>query len=439
LREVGCKVNRLAWAALGGKAAAMPDTDRPSMLVLDASYTLEMIRERGMENSVTCRDLDGFFRHVWSVHPFATLLTSDGWTPRYGRPVWHEMASRHTFIEGKIGRFGWLKALFPVNFLIGQIGLFISLWALIKREDVRVIRVGDPLYLGLFGLALKAVTGVPMLIRINGNNDKVRENTGRALYPRFFRTAKTEKKIERFILPRADLIAAPNQDNVDFAVRGGADPNKTTIFRYGNLLAPEHQMPPEKRGVDKTLFAKHEIKPDHYLLCIGRLEPVKFPDDAVRALGAAVTAGHDVKLFFAGDGDMRGDLLALGEELGVAERIVFGGNQNQKSLAQLNAHTACVISPLTGRALSEAALGGAPIVAYDLDWQSDLVETDKTGELVPFRNIEALGMAVCKMLADKPYATKMGQGARARAREMLDPELLDAHERAEYAKLLARS
>jgi glycosyltransferase involved in cell wall biosynthesis len=94
---------------------------------------------------------------------------------------------------------------------------------------------------------------------------------------------------------------------------------------------------------------------------------------------------------------------------------------------------------LTGRALSEAALGGAPIVAYDLDWQSDLVETDKTGELVPFRDVEALGSAVCKMLADKVYAKVMGQGARTRAREMLDPELLDAHERAEYAKLLARS
>jgi glycosyltransferase involved in cell wall biosynthesis len=416
----------------------MTDKGKASLLVLDASYTLEMIKERGMENSVTCRDLDGFFRHVWSVHPFASLLTSESWSPRFGKPVWHDMGPRHTFIEGKVGRFGWLSFLFPVNFLIGQIGLFLSLWALIRREDIRVIRVGDPLYLGLFGLALKAVTGVPMLIRINGNNDKVRENTGRAMYPRFFRTAAVEKKVERFVLPRADMIAAPNQDNVDFAVAGGANPAYTTIFRYGNLLAPEHQQPPAERGTDRTLFDRLGIEPSKFLLCIGRLEPVKFPDDAVRILGQAVQAGHDVKLFFAGDGDMRADLLALGKELGVGDRIVFGGNQNQKSLSQLNAHTACVISPLTGRALSEAALGGAPIAAYDLDWQSDLVETGKTGELVPFRDIDAFGAAVCRLLGDKEYARKMGLGARERAREMLDPEILDAHERAEYAKLMAR-
>ncbi|MBL0023143.1 MAG: hypothetical protein IPP23_13450 [Sphingomonadales bacterium] len=120
----------------------MTENGKASLLVLDASYTLEMIKERGMENSVTCRDLSG-------------------------KPVWHDMGPRHTFIEGKVGRFSWLSFLFPVNFLIGQIGLFLSLWALIKREDIRVIRVGDPLYLGLFGLALKAVTGVPMLIRIS--------------------------------------------------------------------------------------------------------------------------------------------------------------------------------------------------------------------------------------------------------------------------------
>jgi hypothetical protein len=36
------------------------------------------------------------------------------------------------------------------------------------------------------------------------------------------------------------------------------------------------------------------------------------------------------------------------------------------------------------------------------------------------------------------YAKKVGQGARERAREMLDPEFLDAHERAEYTKLLER-
>ncbi|MEO5598935.1 MAG: glycosyltransferase [Novosphingobium sp.] len=412
-------------------------TNRRALLVLDAAYTLEMIRERGLEPSITCRDLDGFFDHVYSVHPFATLLTSPEWTGRFGRPVWHELAARHSFIEGKVGRFAWLGGLFPLNFLIGQLGLFITLARLIRRENVAVIRVGDPLYLGLFGLALKAVTGRPMLIRVNGNNDKVRANTGKPMYPRFFRSTALEEKVERFVLPRADVIAAPNQDNVDFAVHGGARADRTTIFRYGNLLAPEHRTPPSERGTDQALFDRLGIDPGRYMLCIGRLGAVKFPDDAVRVLAGVVAQGHDVSLFFAGDGDMREALLAQAAEAGVAERVVFGGNQDQRSLAQLNAHCALVLSPLTGRALSESALGGAPIVAYDLDWQGDLVSDGETGALVPFRDVEALTAAAAAMLADPARARRLGLAARERALAMLDPDVLDAHERDTYERLFA--
>ena len=50
------------------------------LLVIDTSFSLEAIKERGLEYSVRCRDLDGFFRHVWSVHPFSSLVTSDAWS-----------------------------------------------------------------------------------------------------------------------------------------------------------------------------------------------------------------------------------------------------------------------------------------------------------------------------------------------------------------------
>ena len=410
----------------------------PGLLVLDASYTLEMIRERGLENSVLCRDLDGFFGHVWSVHPFATLLTSDSWTPRYGSPVWHVLGPRHTFVEGKVGRFAALRRLFPVNFLLSQALLFVSLLRLIRRNRIKVIRVGDPLYLGLFGLALARLTGVPLVIRVNGNNDKVRESTGQPLYPKLFGTAKAEKRIERFVFPRADLVAAPNQDNVDFSIANGAHPDRVTIFRYGNLLASEHLQEPRERGCDEALFARLGIRPRQYLLCVGRLQSVKFPDDALRVLDNVRRQGFDVQLVYAGEGPMRAELEAFAATLGLTDAVIFAGNQDQSSLAQLNAHSAAVLSPLTGRAVSESALGAAPIAAYDLDWQSDLIETAKTGELVPFREPEAMAQSTIRFLADPDYAQAMGRAVRERALAMLDPARLNEHERDQYSKLLGR-
>lgn len=410
----------------------------PGFLVLDSSYTFEMIRERGLEDSVRCRDLDGFFRHVWSVHPFATLLTSESWTPRYGKPVTYDFDPRHSFIEGKVGRFGWLRRIFPLNFLLAQAGLFLRLVRLIRRENIRIIRVGDPLYLGLFGLALARLTGAKLAIRVNGNNDKIRATHGRPLFPRLFGSIRVEKAVERFVFRRADLVAAPNQDNVDFAVANGARPDRVTIFRYGNLVAREHLTDPETRPLTAETSSQLGIEAGRYLLCIGRLETVKFPDDAVRVLGEAVKIAPEMKLVLAGDGQMRDALGDLARELGVEANVVFAGNQNQTRLAELIPNAAAVISPLTGRSLTEAAFGAAPIVAYDLDWQGELIKTGDTGELVPFRQWEGLAAGVQRFLADPAYARQVGQAARAWAREMLDPVMLDAHERHEYARLLAR-
>jgi glycosyltransferase involved in cell wall biosynthesis len=437
----------LKTAAVGSSAAVEDDSEivtreaaaeKPALLVLDAAYTLEMIRERGLENSILCRDLDGFFRHVWSVHPFASLLTSEHWTPRFGKPVSHELGPRHTFIEGKVGRFAALKSVFPLNFLLAQAELFFELLRLIRNENIRVIRVGDPLYLGLFGLMLARLSRIPLVIRVNGNNQKVRETTGSAVYPRLFRSRQLEERVERFVLPRADLIAAPNQDNVDYAVSFGARPDRVTIFPYGNLLADEHLVDPAKRSLDENLFRRLGIRPGEYLLSVARLAPLKCPEDILSAFAKVRAAGFDVDLVYAGEGPLRDQLTSEATALGVHDHVRFIGNQNQHALAQLNAHAGAVLSALTGRALSESALGAAPIVAYDLDWQGDLIRTGETGELVPFRHPDLMAESTIKLLRDRKYAKRVGQGARARALEMLDPAALNEHERQEYAKLLAR-
>lgn len=417
------------------------DEGRPlKLVVLDTSYTLEALRERKLEASVTCRDLDGFFDHVWSVHPFASLLTSPEWSPKYGRPVVNRLTPRHDFIEGKVGRFEWLRSVAVVNFFFAQAELLFVLRHLIARQEVQVIRAGDPHYLGLFGLILSRLCGIPLVVRIGANYDLNRATSGQPIHPRLLRSTRLEKLIERFVLRRADLVAGANQDNLDYALANGARSANSTLFRYGNLIDSRHFVAPADRPADPVLFRELGVSPGKYLLTVARLEvtnSLKHHDDVVRVLAWLRARGHDVKAIFAGEGRMRSALVELAESLDVKDELLLPGNLNQEQLSQLLPHAAAFVSPHAGRALSEAALGAAPAVGYDIDWQREMIEDDVTGILVPHRAWEQMAAGAERFLSDPVYARKMGDALRARAVTMLDPETLNGHERAEYRKLVA--
>jgi glycosyltransferase involved in cell wall biosynthesis len=401
------------------------------LLVLDAAFSYEAIVNRGLVNSVICRDLDGYFDHVWSVHPFASLVSSRDWSPEFGRPVAYAVSNQHTFIEGKVGLTANLKKYTKVNFFLAQLDMLIFLTRLIRKEKINVIRTGDPLYLGAFGFFLSKLTRIPFVVRVGSNNEKIRESTGKCMMPRLFKTMKQERLVEKFVLSRADLVAGANKDNMEFAIDAGAQPNKCTLFRYGNLIDPAHFVAPSHR-----LNADNLNLDGPFLMCIARLEPVKKVDDVIRVLAEVRKRGFIVRALLVGDGSERDNLKQLAEKLGVLSQVSFCGNRDQSWLSSTIPHAAVVLSPHTGRALAEAALGAAPIAAYDVDWQAELIKTGITGEIVPFGNWQALATSTIKLLSDQPYARRVGEKLRERVLEMMDPDKLDEHERQQYEKLL---
>lgn len=421
-----------------GKATSPANMRQPvrKLLSIETHFTLEAIRERQLEHSITCKDLGGFFEHVWTVHPFATLLTSEGWGPRHGTPSSYEIAPRHTFIEGKVGRFDSLRFLFPLNFLLGQIELFRRLRRLVRSERISVVRVSSPLYEGLFGLLLARLCRIPLVVRVGANHDKHFESTGRPIEPRLMRSRKIEKLVERFVLRRADLVAGANQDNLDFALASGARSERATLFRYGNLIDKRHFAEPDERPATAEALAKWGLELDKFLLYVGRLEPIKRPGDVLEVLKRLRGSGHDVKGVLAGDGRMRSELRDLARELGIEHAVLFAGNLAQGDLAALYPAAAVVVSPHTGRALTEAALGGAPVVAYDVDWQRELIEDRVTGLLVPNGNVGRLADGAAELLGSRDHARSLGRALRARALALFDPQELDENERRQYARLI---
>jgi glycosyltransferase involved in cell wall biosynthesis len=91
-----------------------------------------------------------------------------------------------------------------------------------------------------------------------------------------------------------------------------------------------------------------------------------------------------------------------------------------------------------GRALTEAALAGVPIVAFDYDWQREVVVDWETGFLVPHKDWMRLSDKTEFILLHPDDGRRMGNAVRQKILEMMNPERLDRHEQNEYSKLFKR-
>ena len=410
----------------------------PRLLTLEADYSLATIRTRGLEELITARDIGGFFDHVWSVHPSvgADAAAEQLAEPPTGPPVYTAVSPKHTMVEGRVGRFRQLAGFPMLNFALSQRALLKELGRLIRRERINVIRASDPFYLAPLGLILARSNHIPLVVRLTGNYDMSFFADGRPVYPRLFGSRAIEQRVGRFMLHHADLVAAGNDDIRDYAVSNGARPERTTVFLVGNLIEPVHfRTDPSSRP---RVNGELGLGDRPFIVCVSRLEKLKHPEDFVAVLAEVRSAAPRLAGVLIGDGSMRDELEALARRLGIEDDLIFAGNREQPWIANALSSADVVVSPLTGRSLVEAALSGTPIVAYNTDWQSEVVKDGSTGILVPYRDTHKMAVGVCNLLKDKEYAGRLGTTARMYTLTLMDPQRLDRHERREYERLMGK-
>lgn len=405
-----------------------------SILILDMSFTLKMFRERQLEQALESLKLGGYFDRVISVHPLAGLFESGD--DRFGEPVITQLDDSHVFVEGKIGFSRKWRFIPPLNLVFAQIRLIRLLLRMAGEAKVDIIRIGDPYYLGLMGLLLAKLIRVPLVIRVCFRYDEISQITGKAVNPRLFKFRWLEKIVEQFVFPRCDLIAGANEDNMRYGLENGGCPDAATIFRYGNLIHVNHwQQPNIRANADKEL-AELGLTDQKFVVTVARLEPMKNVEDTIRVVAELIRRDHCIKGLVVGDGTLRKELELLAVALGAKDAVIFAGNRSQEWLACVLPRATVIVSPHMGRALTEAALAGVPIVAYDYDWQREVVVDGESGYLVSNKDWMSLSDKTEHILTHPVNGKKMGETAREKVLEMMNPEKLERHEQNEYTKLL---
>lgn len=405
------------------------------LLYIDSSFTLSQIRARGLEHVLQVRFLDGYFDCVWSAHPVDAHPASDPDIASVGAPVFERLGEDHVFVRGRYGRFQALSRFAPLNALLA-LGSFVrTLILLVRREKISVIRAGDPLLCGLIGLLVARRTGAKLVVRINGDHDMIRANTGTPIMPSLFRTGAIENQVERMVLSRADWVFAPSSNYSDFAVRKGTPHDRVSVIRYGNLIDSRHLSDPAGRDDVNAADLRERLGARPWMVHLGRLQKLKHAEDCYEVLRLIAVQDSDAGLLLIGDGPLRETIAGRAEADGLSERVLFLGNIDQDAITRILPRCTLALSPLTGRALAEVAFAARPIVAYDLDWQGEVVETDVTGILVPAGDIQAMAEGAARLLADSEMREKLGAEARRRAFDLLEPKEQTRREVEAYASL----
>ena|SRR5215211_2130 len=191
--------------------------------------------------------------------------------------------------------------------------------------------------------------------------------------------------------------------------------NSEGLRRLANAFDPRFDIPIIPNGVELESYKVAERNwSQSRLLSVGRIVHQKGLDLAMRALGGLKELNWEWRI--AGDGPQMHMLESLARELGIGERVIFLGWQSREQLMECYKQANVFLFPSRHEgmpnALLEAMASGLPVIASCIAGNEELVIDHETGYLVPSEDIEALHIALKKILSDSALRERMGTASR---------------------------
>jgi glycosyltransferase involved in cell wall biosynthesis len=155
------------------------------------------------------------------------------------------------------------------------------------------------------------------------------------------------------------------------------------------------------------------------IITVGRLVYQKDHDTLLRAFALA-RSRLDASLVLVGQGPLQDELTTLARELGISDRVIFAGWQQNPFAWMANADLFVLSSRFEGfgNVVIEAMACGLPVVSTDCpSGPSEILANGDAGILVPVGDVHAMADAMCAVLQDGKLRKQLADKSQRRAPE----------------------
>jgi glycosyltransferase involved in cell wall biosynthesis len=227
-------------------------------------------------------------------------------------------------------------------------------------------------------------------------------------------------------------------------------------FGYGGrvrkiypFIDPGEYSKPTSQEVQETCEKLGIRSEDDVVLSVGRMDPMKGQDRAIRAISTLTDRFPNLKMVFVGNGSFSGsgrglglskssvwreNLETLAKDLGIQDKVVFAGHVSQKELDSMYERCQFTVLPSVkegfGLVVVESWLHSKAAIVTNQAGVAELIEDGKNGLLVNPDDTEALASKMSILLSDKDLTRSIGERGFETSKQCSMEEGLKAETRA---------